>query len=125
MAGLFAQEQSCSAKGTASCEGGLRSQRKHGSQSISIRVTDSFIGGRGKRIVGTASPCRAPHVHTESPIIFRHRLADRPDAFSILVEYLVWPAPVGQAAQRVSQRSETSEAHPTRTCAIGRALNRT
>src|SRR5580698_2094081 len=123
MATLFAQEQGRSAQRAACCQGELRSKRKHGGQSIFFRATDSLLIGRGERLIWAASPCAPPYVHAQSRAVLRDRLADRPHAISILVEHLVGPPTVGQAAQRVSQRPETSAADSARARAIGRTHN--
>ncbi len=75
----------------------------------------------GERFSGAARARSPSHVHAQSPAVFCYRLVDRADAVLVLVEHLVWPAPLGQATQRIPQRREASAAYSACARPIGRA----
>src|SRR6185369_10752788 len=71
------------------------------------------VNGSDQRSAPGRNKATSPHDHAATSVVLLHGMADRAHAFPLLVEYVVWAAPLGQTNQRIPARRKTSPPYPT------------
>ena len=87
---------------------------------MSVQLRNACSAYCRNRRCRSRSYAQARHVAHPEDSVLCHRLADRADAVSVLVEYLVWAASFRSAGDRVSARRQEAAAHSTGAGAVRR-----